>query len=77
MLTQILQLRRLHDKLVDLRKDVQLITGLEVSACQLLRYPIQDLKRTGILHLGRVLVLLAVDAVGASIDLQTCRYTSR
>lgn len=74
VLAQILQLSRLDNELVYLRKDVQLLAWLEIPSSQLLRYPIQDLECTSILYLGRILVLLAVDAVG-SVHVQAGRHT--
>lgn len=57
MLAEVLQLRRLHDELVDLANDVELLVGLEVATRELLVDAVEDLDG------ARVLALDLLDAV--------------
>lgn len=63
MLTQILQLRRLNDELIDLGNDLELLVGLEVTSRKLLVNAIEDLDGARVLQLRWIIYRVVVDIV--------------
>lgn len=49
MLTQILQLRRLHDQLINLVNNIQLLVILKITTCELLLHAIENLDGSRVL----------------------------
>lgn len=60
MLTKVLKLGSLNDKLVNLVCDAQLVIWSEISPSEFLRYAVEHFDCPGVLHFGHLMGPIAV-----------------